>query len=159
MPTRGNLLGLWWVILKSAIAVQRTPRKRPTQIKLIFGYAFLIAALRDWKIIRPEFNPQYLQNYCHKNSLKLWTFQIILVFCSVFYKLELICSDRFQQIVLDGEPWGQNSSFGLHGRSAMILVLRAANSRGWNMIASADVSAKTHKDVKQLFNRQQKIIS
>jgi hypothetical protein len=65
-----------------------------------------------------------------------------------------MCLGQFQQIVLDGEPWSQNSSFGLHGRSAMILVLRAANSRGWNMIASADVSAKTHRDVKQLFNRQ-----
>jgi len=40
-----------------------------------------------------------------------------------------------------------NSSYGLHARSLMILLLRAANCRGWKMVASVDVSAKCNPTV------------
>jgi len=43
---------------------------------------------------------------------------------------------------LNGPPWTSNSSFNLHARSALLNVLKKANSLGWRLAASADVSSK-----------------
>merc|ERR1712213_173309 len=56
--------------------------------------------------------------------------------------------DQFQrdnscyEMNLNGPPWTQNSSYNLHARSALIHVLKEANSLGWRLVASADVSSK-----------------
>lgn len=46
------------------------------------------------------------------------------------------------ELDLEGPPWTQNSSFNLHARSALLTVLAKADSLGWRLVASADVSAK-----------------
>ena len=46
------------------------------------------------------------------------------------------------QMDLRGCPWTQNSSFNLHARSMLIMILKEAANLGWRLIASADVSAK-----------------
>jgi hypothetical protein len=55
------------------------------------------------------------------------------------------------QINLAGKAWTHYSSFGFHSKSMLIQVLREANSRGWNLIASADVSAKFMEQVMQKY--------
>lgn len=46
------------------------------------------------------------------------------------------------QLDLRGPPWTQNSSYNLHARSMLIMVLKEAANLGWRLVASADVSAK-----------------
>jgi len=46
------------------------------------------------------------------------------------------------EIDLNGPPWTQNASYNLHARSALLCTLKQANSLGWKLVASADVSAK-----------------
>jgi len=50
--------------------------------------------------------------------------------------------DFCYEMDLNGPPWTYNSSFNLHARSALMNVLKKANSLGWRLVASADVSAK-----------------
>ncbi len=50
------------------------------------------------------------------------------------------------ELRLRGEPFGDSTSYGLHGRSMLTAVLRVAQDRGWRLAASADVSANRGHD-------------
>jgi hypothetical protein len=55
--------------------------------------------------------------------------------------------DTCLEIGLKGTAWSGKSVYGLQARSMLIEVLKAASSKGWNMDASADVSATFDKNV------------
>jgi len=46
------------------------------------------------------------------------------------------------QIELNGSPWTFTESVSLHARSTLLHILKKANSLGWELAASADVSSK-----------------
>ncbi len=46
------------------------------------------------------------------------------------------------EIVLQGPPWSQNSSYNLHARSMLLMVLKELSTYGWKVVASADLTAK-----------------
>ena len=46
---------------------------------------------------------------------------------------------------LKGHPWSQTSSYSCHGKSMLLLLLVKAEKLGWQLMASADVSAKNVK--------------
>lgn len=46
------------------------------------------------------------------------------------------------EVRLNGSPWSHNSSYNLHARSMLLLALKEAARYGWQLAASADVSAK-----------------
>lgn len=46
------------------------------------------------------------------------------------------------EITLQGYPWSQESSYNLHARSMLLILLREAFQYGWHLSASADISAK-----------------
>lgn len=46
------------------------------------------------------------------------------------------------EITLHGYPWSQESSYNLHARSMLLVLLREAFHYGWEINSSADVSAK-----------------
>ena len=46
------------------------------------------------------------------------------------------------EIDLNGVPWTQNSSYNLHARSMLTMALKETSQYGWQLCASADVSAK-----------------
>ncbi|XP_023332501.1 uncharacterized protein LOC111704488 [Eurytemora carolleeae] len=51
------------------------------------------------------------------------------------------------QVDLEGFPWDQGSGESSHGRSLMCYLLQAATRMNWQLVASADVSAKVvYKD-------------
>ena len=43
---------------------------------------------------------------------------------------------------LKGQPWLRDSNDSMHGKSMLLLLLVKAEKLGWELIASADVSAK-----------------
>ncbi len=50
------------------------------------------------------------------------------------------------ELRLRGEPFGDSTSYGLHGRSMLTGLLRVARERGWKLVASGDVSANRGHD-------------
>ncbi len=50
------------------------------------------------------------------------------------------------ELRLRGEPFGDSTSYGLHGRSMLTGLLRVAKERGWRLVASGDVSANRGHD-------------
>ena len=43
---------------------------------------------------------------------------------------------------LKGHPWSRDSNDSCHGKSMLLLLLVKAEKLGWELVASADVSAK-----------------
>jgi hypothetical protein len=41
-----------------------------------------------------------------------------------------------------GCPWENGNTYGLHGRSTLLHILKTANENGWYLVSSLDVSAK-----------------
>ena len=51
-------------------------------------------------------------------------------------------ASSIHELVLQGPPWSQNSSFNLHARSMLIMLIKELSTYGWKLVASGDVSAK-----------------
>ena len=51
-------------------------------------------------------------------------------------------ASSIHELVLQGPPWSQNSSFNLHARSLLMMVIKDLATYGWKLVASADVSTK-----------------
>ena len=51
-------------------------------------------------------------------------------------------ASAIHEIVLNGPPWSQNSSFNLHARNMMTMICKDLDTYGWEVTASADISAK-----------------
>ena len=51
-------------------------------------------------------------------------------------------ASSIHELVLQGPPWSQNSSFNLHARSMLMMVIKDLATYGWKLVASADVSTK-----------------
>lgn len=51
-------------------------------------------------------------------------------------------ASSIHEVVLQGPPWSQNSSFNLHARSMLIMLIKELSTYGWKLVASGDVSAK-----------------
>ena len=51
-------------------------------------------------------------------------------------------ASSIHELVLHGPPWSQNSSYNLHARSMLMMVIKVLSTYGWKLVASADVTAK-----------------
>ena len=51
-------------------------------------------------------------------------------------------ASAIHEIVLQGPPWSQNSSYNLHARSMLMMVIKDLSTFGWKLVASSDATAK-----------------
>ena len=51
-------------------------------------------------------------------------------------------ASAFHEIVLQGPPWSQNSSYNLHARSMLMMMIKDLSTYGWKLVASSDATAK-----------------
>ena len=51
-------------------------------------------------------------------------------------------ASAIHEIVLQGPPWSQNSSYNLHARSMLMMMIKDLSNYGWKLVASSDATAK-----------------
>ena len=51
-------------------------------------------------------------------------------------------ASAIHEIVLQGPPWSQNSSYNLHARSILMMMIKDLSTYGWKLVASSDATAK-----------------
>jgi len=56
-------------------------------------------------------------------------------------------ASAIHEIVLQGPPWSQNSSYNLHARSMLLMMIKDLSTYGWKLVATSDATAKyVHHD-------------
>lgn len=56
-------------------------------------------------------------------------------------------ASSIHEVVLQGPPWSQNSSYNLHARTALLMLIKELSTYGWKVVASADITARyVHHD-------------
>ena len=51
-------------------------------------------------------------------------------------------ASAIHEIVLQGPPWSQNSSYNLHARSMLLMMIKDLSTYGWKLVATSDATAK-----------------
>ena len=56
-------------------------------------------------------------------------------------------ASAIHELVLQGPPWSQNSSYNLHARSMLMMMIKDLATYGWKLVSCADTTAKyVHHD-------------
>lgn len=88
----------------------------------------------------------YLINFPHQIS------QLLKQTVTKYYLPGLVSetardASSIHEIVLQGPPWSQNTSYNLHARTMLLMVIKDLSQYGWKLLACADATSKyVHHD-------------
>ena len=104
------------------------------------------ARLKFATVAPADLDRLYLINFPHQIS------QLLKQTMTKHY-LPGIASDQakdasaIHELVLQGPPWSHNSSYNLHARSMIMMMIKELATYGWKLVACADATAKyVHHD-------------